>query len=352
MSLETQNSPKKGDEEVDIIRLFEYFKQGFNSIFKSIGKLFNYFIRFIVLLKKNWIIIGGLTLLGGIYGGIIKPLIEGSEIKYYEMIVRSGANSNLELYAFASEVKNQKASSANKNSEGIQLAKELGIVSLLPEPLKRDEDVIANYFEQIESNKLRGLETDTLFFRDYKLKEHKLKMADTDYPVQKLKIMAKNTDHLPKNIQEKLLAYFNNLNGVKADQNVRITVLTNYEKEIKQAINNIDSILAARIQANKQDIATSNNQMVLNAASRENVEKDMLRSYETYTKKLYGIQKDIALYTNPVNIVSNLRSAKEESVIINPTINYMLYGFIFSTLVVLGIQFNKYLNRFASKNNM
>lgn len=352
MSQETQNRPNSNDEEVDIIRLFNYFKQGINSVFRRIGKLFEYIIQFIVILKKNWMIVGGLVLLGGLYGSIINPLLEGSEIKYYEMTVRSGSVSNLELYAFASEVKNQKSSSANPQSEGIQLAKELGIISLQVEPVIRDEDVINNYFEQIESNKLRGLETDTIYFKSFKLKEHKIDMKNTDFTLQKIKINAKITNNSPKVIQEKLINYLNGLPGIKADQEVRIANLNSYEVGVKRTIDNIDSIMSSRVIANKQEAVTSSNQMVLNAANRENVEKDMLRYYEIFSKKLYSIQKDKSLYTNPVNVVTNLRSSKEENVIINPTIHFALIGFLLSILVVLGLRFNRYLDRYARNNNI
>ncbi len=349
MSQETQNTPKAADEEVDIIRLFNYFKQGFVSIFKWIGRLFDYVILLIILLKKNWMIVGSLVLLGGLYGAIINPLLEGSEIKYYEMTVRSGAVSNLELYAFADEIKHQKASSANPQSDGIKLAKELGIKSLQVEPVRRDEDVVNNYFEQIESNKLRGLDTDTLYFKDFKLKEHKTQMADTDYSIQKLKIKTKTTDNTPKAIQDKLISYLNNLPGIKADQQVRISTLSIYEQEVSRTIANIDSILTSRKWVNKQEVAAGGSQMVFNTANRENVEKDMLRSFEMYAKKLYGIQKDKALYPEAVNIVTNLRSGKEQNMIINPAIHYALLGFLLSMLIVLVIQFNKYLERFARK---
>lgn len=352
MSQETQNTPNSNDEEVDIIRLFNYFKQSINSFFRRIGKLFEYIIQFIVILKKNWMIVGGLVLIGGLYGGIINPLLIGSEVKYYEMTVRSGPVSNLELYAFASEIKNQKSTFANPQSEGIQLAKELGIISLQVDPVLRDEDVINNYFEQIESNKLRGLETDTIYFKSFKLKEHETNMANTDFTLQKIKIKAKTTNNSPKIIQEKLINYFNDLPGIKADQEVRMTNLIAYEKGIKRTIDNIDSIMSSRVIANKQDVLTSSNQMVLNAANRENVEKDMLRYYELFSKKLYSVQKDKSLYSNPVNIVTNLRSSKEENVILNPTIHFSLIGFLLSILVVLGLRFNRYLDQYARNNNI
>lgn len=349
MGLTSQNTPKSGDEEVDIIRLFNYFKKGFVSFFKKIGSLFGYFIQLIILLKKNWIIVSVLSVFGAIYGAVINPLLEGTEIKYYEMTVRSSALSNLELYAFANEVKNKKASSANPKSEGIALAKELGIISLSIEPIKRDEDAVTNYFEQIESNKLRG-DTDTLYFKDFKLKEHKNKMADSDYAIQKLKIKAKETITTPKIMQEKLINYLNNLPGVKADQEIRNLALETYEKGVIRSIDNIDSIMVARKYINKQEVAAGGSQMVFNTANRENVERDMLRSYEIFSKKLYGIQKEKALYPEPINIVANLRSAKEENVIVNPTIHFALLGFLLSVFIILCIQFNKYLDKYEMKN--
>ncbi|MCZ2101943.1 MAG: hypothetical protein LC107_10455 [Chitinophagales bacterium] len=350
MSQETQNTPKSADEEVDIIRLFNYFKQGIVSLFKQFGRIFNYVILLLILIKKQWMIVGGMILLGAIYGAFVNPLLEGSEIKYYEMTVRSGAVSNLELYAFASEVKHQKASSANAQSKGIQLAKELGIISLQIDPIIRTEDVTNNYFDLIESNQLRGSESDTMYFKAIKLKDHMSSMENTDYALQKLRIKTKPTANSPKDIQDKLLDYFNNLPGVQADQQIRIATTEVYEREISRTVGNIDSLLNSRILANRQDVALGGSQMVFNANNKDNVEKDLLKSFELYSKKLYRIQKYKAQYPKAVNIVTNLRSGKEQDLIINPVIHYALLGFLGSILVILGIRFNRYLDQYAKNN--
>src|SRR5690606_26393993 len=195
MNQENQNlnNPKNG-EEVDLIQLLNYFKNGIKSIFRGIGKIFSYLFYFIFLLRKYWILTGGLVLLGIIYGAFITPMMKDTDVKIYEMVVKASPVANLELYAFGEEVNIQKSESVNQAEKGIQLAKSLGISKINIEPIQREEDVINNYFEQIEVNTLRGMETDTLFFQDYKLSEHKSKMTETDFALQKIQIKVRSEE--------------------------------------------------------------------------------------------------------------------------------------------------------------
>ena len=351
MNQENQNlNNSKNGEEVDLIQLLNYFKNGIISIFRGIGKIFSYLFYFIFLLRKYWILTGGLVLLGIFYGAFITPMLKDTDVKIYEMVVKASPVANLELYAFGEEVNIQKSESVNQAEKGIQLAKSLGISKISIEPIEREEDVINNYFEQIEVNTLRGIETDTLFFQDYKLSEHKSKMTETDFAFQKIQIKVKNDHKRPIEIQEQLFNYLNNLPSIKNDQEARLMALTNYEHHLKRTLGNIDSIMYSKAVANKNSTSSEAEQLLVNTASRGTVEADLLRYTESFSKKLYGTQKMIKSYQNGVNIVSNLRSAKEEEAFGGTTLRYAILGFVLASLVILGIQFNKFLNKYEREN--
>lgn len=340
-----QNS---NNEEVDIIKLLNYFKNGVKSIFRRIGKMFSYIFYFIFLLRKFRILTGSLVALGVIYGAIIKPMLKESDEKIYEMVVKTSPVSNIELYAFGKEINIQESLNSNLDSEGIQLAKNLGISSISIEPIKNEDDAINNYFEQIEVNTLRGIETDTLFFHDFKLKDHKNKMAETDFSLQKIRINVNEDHKSASEIQESLLNYLNNLPGIKNDQQARQLALKNYEYELKRTLTNIDSIMYSRAVANKNSTSAGGEQLMVNTASRNTVEGDLLRYTEYFTKRLYGTQKMINSHQNAVSIISNLRLTDEKKVFGGATLNYGIIGLALASLIILAIQFNTYLNRYEN----
>lgn len=347
MSQENQNHSK--NEEVDLIQLFNYFKNGIKSVFRWIGRCFSYLFYFIFLIRKYWILTGVLTLLGIIYGYFIKPMLKNPEIRTYEMVVKGNPVSNLEVYAFVSEINSMKSDDLNSNEEGIQLAKSLNISDVSIEPIQKEEDLVNHYFEQIEINAFRGLDTDTLFFQDFKLKDHKSKMENSDFAMQRIKITVKNSQTNPNEVQNRLLGYFNTLPSIKNSQQTQLSILQNYERELKRSLVNIDSIFSARVFANK-NLTSSGTELSINAATRNNVETDMMRYLEIFSKRLYGTQKLISSYQNGVNVVSNLRSVKEESLLGNSGIKYGILGFLLACLIILGLRFNKYLDKYKDGN--
>lgn len=350
MEQDKSNKPlNSNSDEINLISLLEYFKNGIKSIFNKIGKLFSYFLFLVYLLRKNWILTVGLVLAGLIYGSFIKPMIGDSDIRTYEMVVKGNPVSNLEIYAFGSEINSMKSDESNPNEDGIQLAKSLGISDIVIEPIQREEDMVNHYFDQIEMNTLRGIDTDTLFFQDFKIKNHKSKMENPDFAMQRVKITVKNSQANPNEIQDKLLSYFNNLTSIKNNQETQLLILQNYERELKRGLTNIDSIMYSRSVANKKSVSSEGEQLLVNTASRSNVEWDLLRYVEFLTKRLYGTQKLISSYQNGVNIVSNLRSVKEESILGNSGIKYGILGFLLACLIILGLRFNKYLDKYKDE---
>lgn len=351
MSQEINNNPHQNNEEVDLIRLLNYFKNGIKSIFMLIWKLVELVIWFIILLKKNWILVASLILLGAVYGKFIKPMLSGgASVKSYEMVVKANPISNYELYALSSEINNQGADNSNPNEEGVVLAKSLGIKKMEQEAIPRLDDVVNSYFENIETATLRGFDTDTLFYQSFDLKDHKSNMEKTDYSFQKIKLKVEG-DALPQNIQSKMIDYLNTLPGVKREQESRLIALTALENELKTGLRNIDTMFVARAEANRQPGQAGIDQTVVNTASRGNVEADLLRFKEMFAKRLYGTMRMKADTEKGVQVISNLRSVGSTSLWDNQMIKYALYGLLLASSIILLIQFNKYLEQYPSRKN-
>lgn len=337
------------NEEVDLIRLLNYFKNGVKSIFRGLWKIVELFIEFILLLKKYWILVVGLILLGIIYGKFALPILSPKDNKTYEMIVRTNPIGNYELYSYAVEVND-----ADTNKRAL---KEIGFISenakinkLTISPIPKLEDEIQNYFQQIETATIRGFETDTLYYQTYDIKASKNHIDNEDYPLQRIVIATKGNVN-PRDIQNKFVNYFNNLPSIKNEQQSRYNALTLLEKEVQTDLNAIDSIMFNRAKAAGNATAAASEQVVVNSASRANVESDLMVHSERLSKKIFGIQRMKSEAERGITVISNLRLSKNENIIENSVFKYAVIGFILASLIVLAIQFNKYLNNYSKKRN-
>lgn len=343
----SQELNKNNPEEVDLIRLLNYFKNGIKSIFRALWKVVELFILFILLLKKNWILVLGLTLLGALYGKFIQPMMASKDSRKYEMIVRTNPIGNYELYSYAVEV------NTSDTNEGA--LKELGfttpdtrVTGLSISPIPKLEDEIQNYFQQIETATVRGFETDTLYYQTYDIKGSRNHIDEKDYPLQKITFSTRGEAN-PKKIQDKFVNYFNNLSSIKSEQQAKYRALTILEKEVQTDLDAIDSIMFNRAYAAKNTHPATSEQVLVNTASRGNVEGELLFHSEKLTKRLFGIQRMKSEAERGITVISNLRISKKEALISNKVLQFALFGFIAATLLVLAIQFNKYLDRYGQR---
>lgn len=287
-------------------------------------------------------IVLGLTAIGAIYGWYLDNFSTNENLTY-EMVVKSNSIANIELYAFSSEVNNQKI--IQYTNEGIDLVKRLQIKGISVTPIERDEDVLASYFDKIENAVMRNDMTDTLYFQTFDIGGHKSAMENKDYILQSVKIKAPETIS-PSLIQNELIKYLNNLPGVVAEKQKRLTALKAYENVLKQNLSNIDSIMLSKANLNISSGALSGDQLLVNTASRGNVEADLLKYSEALSKKLYGTQKKIADYDGGITVVSNLRFSSEKSSLDNSLLKYTIIAFILALVIILLLEFNRYLSRY------
>lgn len=350
MNKDAQNTPNQGDEEVDLIRLLNYFKNGIKSFFRKIGDLLGLFLQFIILLKKNWIVLVIFTALGvafALYSHFDKG--EGESTKF-EMVVQSNPISNLQLYAFSNDIKNQKTFSTDNAPEAVMLAKRLGIKNMSIEAIEKTEDIINNYFSQIELATVRNEQTDTLFFQTFDINKHLSNMEPTDFSYQKIKITTDGSTST-KELQQEILNYINNSPVVKNEQQNQLAILESYEYQLNRNIANIDSILVARAISNKEQPTMGSDQLLVNTASRSNVEADLLRYSDVFNRKLHSTKRLIGNYKNGINPLTDLHIIKDDGLLNKPIFRYGFYGFLSAVVLILLLEFNKYLNRIEKKNN-
>lgn len=343
----SQDFNRNNSEEVDLIRLLNYFKNGIKSIFRALWKIVEGFILFILLLKKYWILVLGLTLLGAIYGKFIYPMMASKDSRKYEMVVRTNPIGNYELYSYAVEVNNSDTNKEALNELGFTTP-ETQITGLSISAIPKLEDEIQNYFQHIETATVRGFETDTLYYQTYDIKASKNHIDEKDYPLQKIVFSTKGEAN-PKKIQEKFVNYFNNLASIKSEQQSKYKALSLLEKEVQTDLDAIDSLMFNRAYAAKNTHPATSEQVLVNTASRGNVEGELLFHSEKLTKRLFGIQRMKSEAERGITVISNLRISQKDEFIHNKMLRYALFGFIAAAIVVLLIQFNQYLNNYADR---
>lgn len=342
----SQEFNKNNPEEVDLIRLMNYFKNGVKSFFRALWRIVELFIEFILLLKKYWIIVVGLVLLGAIYGKFILPAMKSKDVQSYEMIVRTNPIANYELYSYAVEVNTNATNKEALREIGLPQTTKISEISVLP--IKKLKDEVESYFQKIEGSVVRGVETDTLYFQKYDIGSSSSFLEATDYPLQRIIVTMEGGK--PRDIQNKLISYFNNIPAIKNEQESKYKSLEMLEGEIQVSLNAIDSMLFNRAKAAKTESTATSEQVLVNTASRGNVEPELLYQFDRLTKRLYGVQQAKQDAESGVMVVSNLRIAtKDKFLESNGLLKYSLFGFILASLIVLGIQFNKYLEAYPQR---
>src|SRR5690606_673033 len=104
--------------------------------------------------------------------------------------------------------------------------------------------------------------------------------------------------------------------------------------------------------AAKNTHPANSEQVLVNTASRGNVEGELLYHSEKLTKRLFGIQRMKSEAERGITVISNLRISKKEAVINNKMVQFALVGFIVAVIIILAIQFNKYLDDYGRRRNI
>lgn len=340
---------KNNQDEVDLIKLMNYFKNGVKSIFRGIGGLVTLLLEFVLLLKQYWIVVVVLTAVGAVYGTFMYPRLGVSQTQTYEMIIRTNPIGNYELYSYAGEVNSNLTNKKALKEIGINNTEEHGVAGMSIAPITKLEDEIQNYFQQIETSAVRGYETDSLYFQQYDIKAAKNNLDDKDYPLQKITFYTSGVID-SREVQNKFVEYFNNLPSIKSEQETRFKALSVLEKNVETNLRAIDSIMFNRATAAKYTQAATSEQVVVNSASRANVESDLMIHSEKFTKKLFGIQRMKSEAERGITVISNLRLAPQQGILeTNNLLKYALFGFLLACIAILGIQFSKYLDKFSKE---
>lgn len=331
----------KPQNELDIVAMFEYFKNGIKSVFRRIANFFKWIFRQILnllyLIFKNWWLVFGLMLLFGLLG-LFKNQWLGQKYKY-EMVVEPKLNSTFEMYDHISGL------SAITKSQLQDLKGFEGIEAIIIEPVKRYMDEVELYYSVPKSKVITGapdmygFERDTVFYRSTEFKEFKTEIDLKDYPVHKIVVKSSNelqTDQL----KSLILKPFQN-NYWQSVKQARMNRLEQREKIIKTAISRSDSLL--RAYAINPEFNRSAELNISGSSAKNNVELDILNQLKGFGDQLEYLQYQLSNSDQIITVLSDFKRVEDDSM--RSYLN-LWSGLLIGLLLSLGILLMRYLLKF------
>ncbi len=348
--METNPLPQ---EEVDLGTLFGQIGQMFSNIKHSIGsffgRIYHTFIVILLFIRRNIIILAGATLIGVISGVVMgwnrKPLYTS------DMVLRIAYDSGNFIYDRIDMLNNLIA------ANDIAL---LGKYLQIPESEARK--IIGFHLEPIEPDRYMFLDyddymqhTDTVYTRDFTFDDFVKRKSNKDLRFQKINAISvsKNVFELINPGMKQLFRnpYFENLKQKKLDE------LT-FEKEvITKNIHQIDSLRKrykeiAYLDVKKRESSNSgvSFRTTNKSAYKGNADLDLYRVSDSLLIKLREVNDLIVKNEDVVRIQSEFSLGELKSKITDKLwFRYGMLGFLLAFLVLSGIQFNRYLNRYEAQ---
>lgn len=346
MSTEQPNIPQEPKDEIDILALFEYFKNGIKSLFKGIGKIINTIVHlllnYLLLLKKNWWVVAACVVLLVAFS-LFKNSLIGEKYKY-QMVVEPQFNSSYALYEQIDAL-NVEATKGNK-------AELSGISRFGISPLKSMENEVQLYYEITKNADLSGNpdryenERDTVFFKSVTLDDFKNQLKDEDYPIQEISIYSQAPIDTKK-IKEIILKSIMENPYWESKIKNKVDRINQRESIAKQAIVRTDSLLASY--QKRGTMGTQSTISIDGDNAKNNVENDLLNQIKGTAKEIETLQMQKDNSKQLINIVSELKRVGNDtpSSYINPK-TAVLWGLILASVIILFIQMVKFLNKYEN----
>lgn len=343
-------SNKKPQSEIDIIALFEYFKNGIKSFFRGIGQIFLWIFRrfmdVLYIIYKNWILVFGLTLIFGLFG-TYKDKVLDKKFKY-EMVVEPQFDSSFELYDHVKGLR-QALEIGQEEAENSD-----GIIRIQIEPIVRLSDEVKLYYEVPKNTLVTGSpdpyghNRDTVFYNAMKFEEFQEHIDITDYPLHKISINS-NKPLNNSEYQSLIMSPFTNNEFWENTKEAKISRLKVKEKTFENILNRSDSLLMAYARISGQRSPTEI--VISGSGSENNVEYDVFRQVEWYSDRLENVQLELSRAEDIVRIISPLKMVKDDSFrsYLNPYTG-LLIGFILALLILIFIRLISYLKNYKTQS--
>lgn len=339
--------PTTQNEEVDLGKLFQIIGKGFSNLLNAIGNLlkyiFHFLINILIFLKKNAIIIGTTTVLGGVLGYVTS--IDNEPIYQSDMIMSINFGSGHQLYSqnnylnvlIEKEYTKELAKIFNITKEEASTLHRFSV-----EPNEPQKNILIEFDYHMQN-------TDTVFTRGLTVEEFAKRLNLLDYKIQKVTAYGTNPIIFSK-LNTGIINLVEN-DYLKQILNLKQKEFAFRDKTLRKELNEIDSL-----RARYKKVA------ILNAKNTKTTGTNI-----SLTEKTSAINKDLDLFVQKNRILEDLRKIDNERInkeFITTIISefhlgsqqtsvqgkkwfkFAVLGFLLSLFVILGFKLNKYLTNY------
>ncbi|MFC4722864.1 hypothetical protein ACFO5O_11065 [Geojedonia litorea] len=355
----SKNLPEPNNsEEVDLGQLFKLIGNAFERFFKFFGRIFySLFLAFVWLVfffKKHVIIIVVAAVLGLVVGFVKEKF--SNPIYQSSVIVKQNYNTGKNLYnliSYYNELIDARDKSTVAEALGVTMDVANELVSIEIEPIITENQMVKNY-----DYYKRGL--DSVLGSIFSYESYVENTDPTEFVEQQIKIKAKhnfNTTLIFNNI-------VNNINQTeyfKRENEKDLLELNNRELALKQALIKSDSLqkMYKRVlEMSKEDTKGSQTSITIEGSDQI----DKTKEFELYKSEIEIRRELVEIERNKQDrsqILEIITSSQERGVVskdieifgitVGLTQFFMLLFVSITILVLMGLQFLKYLERFKEE---
>ncbi len=341
--------PTNPQEEIDLGSLFSQLGKMFTGVFNAFKGLFtssfHYSILFLLFLRKNIIVLGVASLIGGILGYILQNKKETTYNS--KMFVETNYLSANRLYNQIDYLNNliEEKDSIKMaeifNVSPASAAKLTGFTIKASEPLKQS---LLDYDTYMQ-------ETDTIYTRDFEFQDFQKRISEKDLRYHIVTANSKVSTGF-ENLKMGIIALVEN-DYYKKMRELKLKEIRFAKKELETNIYQLDSLrkqykTVALLQAAKRVTADVN--FSATSEKEENYDMDLYRMSSSLLRQLTIINKELDKHQEIIRVKSNFSKGVENNTLTSKSwFKYGIFGFLLAFFVLVGVKFNKYLGTYQSQ---
>jgi len=335
------------NEEVDLGKLFTIIGNGFKNIFIGILNIFkavfHYLILGLIFFKKNAIILGIATLLGGVLGYVM----DMNKEKTYssQMILETNFGSGHQLYTQNGYLNTLIAKEDLKTLSKIfdisnDEAKSLR--SFVVQPYEQDKNLLKEYDSYIQN-------TDTIYTKNFTIEDFTKRKKEPDFKLQ-LVIASATVQDVFSKLSSGIIGLIENTH-YKLLLQAKKEDLDSRKIELEKNLKVIDSLRkrygrVALLNAEKIG-ASGTNISLAEQTSKNNKDIDLFNEARNTLRTLSQVKKERITKNFIASIVSDFSLGEtNNSITAKKWFRYALLGFVLALLIIFVKKMNTYLNEY------
>ena len=350
---EKPNLENAKPDEVEISDFLKILGKIFTKIGNGIAwvlvSIYELLILLFIFIKRKiiWLCIGYIL---GLVFGLISYYNSGGIYKS-EMITRANFESSYFLYNqidyFNSLIENNRIDDLTREFN-ISQDEAKSLIDFKATPLKNDIEAAKLYHQTfLETRRNHNYSFDTIWQNTLKFDEFKNELTDYDFPIIKIALRSKKLDIFPK-IQKGLINSLNNNPDLK-EKKENIEQIRNQEETLlADALKNIDTLRQVynkKLTMQVENTSPGGNQFILGERDIRNPELDLYDKSMRLKDELIELKMRSTKEKNVLELFSGFEKTGLQQSALRRIGENALYGLAFIFIILIGIEFIRFLNR-------